>query len=460
MQTNDISQPKSLHESSPVSAAEAVTPAADLPLTVFERFMLRHDTPDTPLVFRVIMRFHGPCQIDLLSAAYDRALARQPLLLSRLVQSSEREFAWSPLPHPPPMIVHPPTEDLVSPALQEIPAIDLRETSGLRTQVWTSSGGVLVLLDFHHACCDGQGARQFLVDWFWTYDQLCQQEPLRDPPYDQRLLFRRHQFQTFRAPIGLKESLRNLHITLRGRTSRLPRKYPPQSGRTAWLAEHSLSIDQTESLRQTLKQRQQTVNDLGLAATFAAFAECFPQQTGRRYITILNPVDLRRPSDARCPACNRLGVAILRRRANWNSFDELLASVRGEMQYVKQRYIGVEFLNGLALADSIPGAVALVERLQLLTPTIQFTCLGDTTRGFKRRPRDYQLPALTGELQLQEIAGFAPPVPRVPISAAFCETNNRLNLTVRCNARFLNQQETARFAESLLKHLLTAVGTP
>ncbi|HWL09871.1 MAG TPA: hypothetical protein VNQ76_15805, partial [Planctomicrobium sp.] len=370
-----------------------------LPLVPFERFLLKSDSPQTPMMFRVVMRFNGPVRRELLSEAFRIAIERQPLLTSCVV-TTEQQTHWvshSVLP-----VLQWQPQGLTQVEIEQTPIdwIDLRQFPGINARAWEMGEGLTVLLDVHHVCCDGQGARQLISEWWGLYHQLLEGGELKLVRMDPDQLADRGHYRTPTPAIGLREGLRNLYVTIRGRTIQLPKRPGTEGldGRSDFLCEHPLSIDETTTLRQRAKRTGFTVNDAAVAASFLAFVKCFPDALHpRRYITLLHPVDLRWPSDLKTPACNRVGVSFLRRRVrDLQNAETLLNWVRSEMQYVKRRYVGAEFLRGLALTENKKGLIDTLQHWGYFVPTLQFTGLGDTTRAMH-----YKFPMTEGTIDFQ-----------------------------------------------------------
>ena len=257
-------------------------------------------------------------------------------------------------------------------------------------------------------------------------------------------------------PIGLREGLRNAYVTFRGKTSRISTgESEIPDARASHVIERPLSVEATSQLRERMKSQGITINDLGLAACMLAFWRFTPDARSNERVTIMNPIDLRMPSDRRLPAANRFGYAILRRkRSDCDNFDSLVQSLHDEMTYVKNRAVGGEFVKTLAFMDSWPWLFHKVKNSLLFVPSLQFTCLGDTTRGKRYGFRIEEGEVTVGQLKLDRITGFAPHGPRMPLSVTACETNNRLSLAVRGAASLLTESACAEYADDLLARLI------
>ena len=123
------------------------------------------------------------------------------------------------------------------------------------------------------------------------------------------------------------------------------------------------------------------------------------------------------------------------------------------MSYIRSNYIGAEFLKGLAAASRFHFGIELIRRLGFFVPSMQWTCLGDVTRGAKRLLPWKNGVLSAGGLTLESATGFAPCAPKVPLSVAACETGRRIVLTVCSSPMFLTDEETRSFAAALVKQI-------
>jgi len=406
------------------------------------------------------MRLRGVVCKETLTAAFATAVKRHPLLSSVVVETTEGP-AWRPQRCLPELNWTAGDQPTANAAVLRAPAaINLREESGLRVQLMNHSDSLTALIDFHHATCDGQAARQLLADWFHTYDHKCRNQTPQLTTFEQEKLQSRGIIRTRPGvePIGFKEGLRNFWVTVSGRTARLPQKRTAtaadDAGRSR-LTERVLTADQTATLRRRLKDAGLSINDLGIAASLKVFATTFPRVNSKHFVTVLNPVDLRLPSDRYLSAANKTGFTYLRRRhRDCQALGPLLKSVRDETTYIKNRFVGAEFIHGLASVDRRPWLLSLIRRAGLFTPTLQFTCLGDATRGRRYGFRQEDGVVTLGDLRLESISGFAPIAPGVPLSITASETSNRLSLTVHYHLRFLTPEQGEAFTDALVHELL------
>jgi hypothetical protein len=432
-----------------------------LPLTPLETFLLHCNSNQSPMVIRVMMRLTGDCQLEVLTRTLQQAIERHPLL-SCQIQQKGRQSHWVTA-SPGPIEVRRGSGSVYQAergALDK--SIDLTQTAGLHVTIIILDDGIKVHLDAHHAVTDGNGLRQLVTEWLHLYHCEVTDAPLRLPIVDPDRLLQRDRFPQPKAiePLSLKDALRNLLVTIRGRTSRWSPmqqndKHSKNESRV-YCVEEIFSEEQSLQLRERLAAWNVKLNDLVMVCCMSIFAQQAPTGSMSHRVTVLNPTDLRLPSDRSMPATNRFGVAFMRRmRSECLDPAQLLRGIQEEMNYVRTNYIGAEFLKGLAAASKIPFGIDLLRGLGFFIPSLQYTCLGDVTRGGRRLIPYKNGVVHSGGLRLETVTGFAPFAENVPLSIASCETGKRMTLTVRSSARFMSLGQTQTFAAALVELLCT-----
>ena len=438
--------------SNPVVSGKERPGIFPLPLTPLEQFLFQCDTAASPMIIRIVLRLTGEADLECLKETLLSAIGRHPLATCRITGNGNQS-CWI---HGPPAkinVCHLAGSIFEPDGGPTRKKINLRIENGLHAEIHIMDDGIKVVIDAHHAVTDGNGLRQIVTEWFHLYHCQITGVASRLPVLDSDRLQQRHHFPApaAAAPIGLREAIRNLLVTIRGRTARwtLRRRTTSESSSSqiGYCVERILSQEQYDHIQLRLEQWKVTLNDLMLAICMSTFAKMAPAGHMKHLITILNPTDLRLPSDRRLPAANRFGFAFIRRpRATCVNPAALLKGIHDEMHYVRSNYIGAEFIKGLASASRIPGGVDLIRKLGLFIPSLQWTCLGDITRGGKRLMTWKDGAIFLGELRLETVTGFAPFADNVPLSIATCETGRRITLTVQANSRFMNESETKAFA--------------
>ena len=337
--------------------------------------------------------------------------------------------------------------------------IDLKLEAGLQVRTEIRKDGIVVTMDAHHAVTDGNGLRQLITDWLHIYHCAVTGQSLRLKALDNLRLVHRDQFPQppAVAPISTKDAIRNFLVTILGSTARWKRGVlqASQVQHENFCIEHLFSTDECNHIHDCLVKHQSTLNDFVMACCFAAFADSAPHINHKHRITILNPTELRRPSDRHLPAANRFGFAFMRRSiSQCLSAAELLKGLKAEMTYVRSNYIGVEFIHGLGAVLKFRGGLTLFRRIGCFVPSIQWTCLGDVTRTAKRllQPRNGKL--MAGNLCIDSVSPFAPCAEHVPLSIAAAEVGRRIVITVRGNPDIMTEAEVQHFTSVLVNHIL------
>jgi len=392
-----------------------------LPLTAMELFLLQSATPQAPMVIQVVLRLTGECQPDLYVKTLQRLMERHPLLSCR-IKMINRQWCWVSRPPEPVTISRRPGSVFELETGPRSKSLDLTTAAGLHTSIVVLNDGVKVYFDVHHAASDGNGLRQVITDWFHLYHCEVTGTPSKLSEIDPSRLEQRHLFPQPKstAPISAKQAIINFWTTVRGRTARWAnstRKNSQSLNEThSHCVEIILSDDQGEQLRDRLTAWRAKLNALVMVCSMSTFAKLAPAGPMHHHVTVLNPIDLRLPSDRAMPATNRFGIALMRRpRQECLKPAAILRGIHDEMSWVRANYIGVEFIKGIATAARIPGGINFFRRMGLFIPFRQWTCLGDVSRGGKRLVPWVNGMPTSGGLQLATARGFAPCLEDVPV---------------------------------------------
>lgn len=430
-----------------------------LPLTPLELFLLQSASPQAPMVIQVVLRLTGVCQPDLYVKTLQRSIERHSLLSCR-IKMINRKWCWVSGPPEPVEVSRRPGSVFELESGPRSKSIDLTTSAGLHVSIAVLNDGVKVYMDLHHAVSDGNGMRQVITDWFHLYHCEVTGTPSKLSEIDPGRLEQRHLFPQPKAiaPISTKQAMINFWSTIRGRTARWAcsmRKNKQSLNDThSHCVEIILSDNQSEQLRDRLAAWQVKLNELVMVCSMSTFAQLAPAGPPNHRVTVLNPIDLRLPSDRALPAANRFGIAFIRRqRHECLKPASILRGIHDEMSWVRANYIGVDFIKGLATAAKMPGGINFFRRIGLFIPSMQWTCLGDVSRGGKRLVPWIDGMPTSGGLQLATASGFAPCSENVPVSIATCEANKKVTVTVRSSPRFLTMDQTQRFGAMLVEKL-------
>ncbi|HEY5315483.1 MAG TPA: hypothetical protein VIK18_23330, partial [Pirellulales bacterium] len=154
------------------SAGDAPQGLFPLPLAPLETLMVVDDRPAYPMTFFGELQFRGVISRPALETALEAAVSRHPLLAAR-IDGPARARRWVAAERSLPPIVFTsdcqPAPDCDQSYPRPPQPIDLQTGTGLRLWVRTGSDASRMLLEFHHACCDGQGAMRFIGDLLAAY---------------------------------------------------------------------------------------------------------------------------------------------------------------------------------------------------------------------------------------------------------------------------------------------------
>lgn len=434
--------------------------------TPFERYMLVDDRTSHPMSFTIRTCFTGQVDEAAWRSAVRQALARHPLLTARIEFDERNRPLWRLGGEPECWLSF-----LAAGEAFRFPGserIDLAQNSGVRIWVRRAAGQSEVRWQFHHACCDGVGAYDFIADVLYFYDVALRPAatdrglPERDP----NLLPRRNRFGLPWWRVVLRLLVEAWGVVAGLLTFLVPRPQPLRTPQTPDPAQddgltlldypaHTFTEEESQRLRQAARTAGVTFNDLLLRdlflATHAWNVEHDPPAR-RDCVRIMIPMNLRGPRDAALPAANVVGMVFLDRRGLWQRPRFLLRTIRWETAFLKFFRFGVSFNRCCAVLGEIPGGLAWLTR--------PIRCRGTTVlSNLGLLFHQVQLPRDAGRLApgnlILERAESAPPV------RAFCHTSlstfsyaGRLTACLNYDRRHLTAVAAPALLSRIVRQLL------
>lgn len=413
--------------------------------------MLRSEQAGGAMFFSGEVDFEGVIDADVLGLAVQTALASHPLLCC-VIDRSQTPALWRSVS----------TEHifqgrrvvrLAKPYEEPLEPIDLEKSPGIRI-VLTSDDDrkIRLAMHYHHACTDGQGAARFLRDVTNAYGSLLKGEPAK-LGLDVKLLENRWRFSlpNMQPPIGVGEGMRNLWVTVRGKTARF-KKLCGQEG-TGVLSSVVVEVELEKSLsvriRQLLREQQVVLNDVALTAAFLMFANLDLNTSPSHYVSILNPADLRTWADRRLPAANRIGFAYVRRRTkDWTDARSLLKSVSQQMAYVRKRGVAGELLRGIEFVERFPSILRIVERSPCFNPTATLTCMSNLTLGRRHGLSLDEAGWKLGEAYVRRVSATVPLPPGVPLAIIVVDYGDTMSVIMRGCRQYFGEVVICRLIEN------------
>jgi NRPS condensation-like uncharacterized protein len=413
---------------------------------MFERYLRKSDLSGAGLMFATEIDFDGAIDAEILSQAVRITLVHHPLMAS-IVDASGEVPMWRAAAVDD-VFRHQRAPSLSAAFGEPIDRIDVTRSPGVCVQLTSTDDGCSRIAVYcHHICADGQGVSHFLRHICSAYAALLQGRPTVFNVDPERLGNRGDYSDARYSQIGTAEGLRNLWITIRGRTARFQELAPtvPDRALGSVIVESELDSALSAQIRNYLCERQYVLNDFSLAAGLLMLAQVDPPLRPGGYLSMLNPVDLRTWADRRLSAANRVGFAFVRRRtADWASAGELAESVTQQMCYVRQRGVGAEIIKGFGLAEQIPGCFRLVERSGRFHTTASLTCMSNLSvgrrHGLVRQDDHWKL----GGAWLRRISAAAPLTPGVPLAITVVASGEKLSVTMRGCSRYFTTEMLQR----------------
>ena len=436
-----------------------------LPLAPFEWYMLEDDRPDYPMTFSLRLRLSGQIRRDAFEAAVEDARRRHPLLDARVDRRSRRRVCWQSAGEVAAYV----DWDAAGAALRcpAGEAIDLSCEAGLRVWVRHDAGGASVVLQFHHACCDGLGALQFAGDLLAAYGIRTAPGDDRPEllPLDAGRLLARGQFESTKpswlgrvARFG--DSLREACAWCSRHPA--PLNLPPQSGDRPAAAggifqvirTEVLDRDELDSLRAAARRQEVTLNDLLLWAMFRTIVDWNARHgpvSGRMCLRVAMPANLRSADDRATPAANRVTMSFLTRTSR-ECLDPaaLLSGIRRETVQIKRTRRGLHLLKGLAAVRAVLGRLPKYFTDHRCLATVVVSNMGEVEKQFSARFPHADGRIVAGDLRLEEISGVPPLRLHTRAVLMVATYAGRMTLSVRCDPHTFDSAQTEEFLATYL----------
>jgi hypothetical protein len=434
-----------------------------LAFTPMEYYYWCDDRRDYPTCFPLELRFSGALDRNRFAAAWTAAIDRQPLLRALVDDSGSRpmwiegkgpipEFDWA--------------EEGVAIA-ESAERIDLTETPGIQCWLRIGSASSRVLFRFHHACCDGLGALQFVEDLLIHYHREVHGTEngiaLRSLRPDQ--LSRRGTFAQIAARPSFWLRLRYA-LAISSFWAPLMWRHPAPLARSADCAgaetkvtDHSfvtelLNKETVKSLRQKASARGVTLNDLLLHDLFVVVGKWQRHNGGRAsdWLRVNVPVSLRAPGDRVLPATNRLSYGFLTRRLrDCRAGACLLQSIHAEMTKIRNKILALRFMGGVAVAGGVRGMLKWFLSRKRTYATIVFSNLGRVL-NVKQLPRR-QRRLVCGDVLLEQVSGVPPIRPLTRASIAVIAYADDMSVSLQGDLKYFDSAAVSALLESYVARL-------
>ncbi len=434
-----------------------------LPLTLFEEFQLADQRPGYPQTFIIQLAFLGRIEQEAFERAVRVAVARHPLLATRVEPLGKYAHTWVPVDGDTPIDWasievsrdNGPWEDRLLGGGYGQP-VDLYQRAGL--SIWVRQGDQRseVRLQFHHACCDGIGGFRFVEDLLVAYaaemdgDQRTSLAPLDTD----RLAVRGH-FGLMPRPwrqrlsetrFGIQEAIRfyrqaPLPIAL----SAASQAAATDNVRSLAFVSQRFSSETLRSLRVAATDGGAKLNDLLLHDLFLAIRDWNAQHDEdrpERYLRVVMPTSMRGRDDLAMPAANVMSYSFLTRRTDaCQAGSELLGGLRWETAAIQKHRLSLYFIGMLAVAQRWRFLMSWGLRSKRCFATAVLTNLGDPTRRFSARFPRTDGRIHVGNLLLEDITGVPPLRPMTRAVFSITTYANRLTISTMCDGTVMTKDD-------------------
>lgn len=443
--------------------------ASPLPFTPFEELMLYQDSRAYPASCFLRLQFQGRLQPEALAAAARVAIARHPLLQAT-ADLSHGQPHWRFLETDEPDIVWRETA-----VVEEAPPasyMDLRSSSALRLIVHADPEQSDLLLQFHHAACDGLGIRQFMNDLLLAYTNETSGAGRRVelPELDRRLLLQRGSLKLttreFLAAIPAQAVglLGVRQFLMRTPQPVLPHEPVPAEGEPPSvypsLVAHHFDSPTTAALKLAARQAGVTVNDMlarDLFLTLHDFRDQRQLGDAEDWLRLMIPVSLRGRADRKAPAANIVSSVFLdRRAADLRDPQRLLASVKEEIDLIKRLRLGLTLILSLRAQRWLPGGIRAAARKSRCQTSAVLTNVGKLFGDGPLKIREGWLRC--GNVVLDKASIAAPIAPYM--CAAFAATTyaDRLTITLHYDPRPLPPAAAKELLDTFIERIQHSAG--
>jgi hypothetical protein len=419
------------------------------------------------------LRFAGRFQRDAAAVAWRQVIARHPFLRAVVTERPRRRPDWTPANNLPTLQW---TNDSLRDRLPAMQPIDLTREPGLRAWVSSDSQQSSMVLQLHHAICDGKGLTQIVDDFLHSYARAADQGRTHGElaVRDESLLAKRGTFGLtakkllkmlpaqlsglfgagqflMRKPVPLLANESGIEHRLAGR---MPDPFPAvRTGR--------LDADELRRLSTMAADRRVTVNDWLLRDFFLAIRDIRRRHDtpgAKEWMRITVPINLRQPGDERMPAANVVSMVFVDRTPTQCAEpSELLHSIHDEMALIRRRQLGFTFIWSLHALRALPGGMAGRVGNGRCEATSVVTNLGRVFSDSTLPLRGGKLAA--ANLTLEDFEAFAPPREGTAATIALIFYSGGLNICLQYDGRRLTTAQAEDLLATYLRTIRASLGT-
>lgn len=437
-----------------------------LPLSPFERYMVRDDSEKYPMTFVFIVTIKGSLQRREFEQAVHFALERHPLLRSRIETVRGKGMCWIPVDNPAPQIEWVDDGSPRQPPARE--RIDLTQEIGLRVWVNRTESAAELVFQFHHACSDGLGGVQFVGDLLAHYGlqtsaegaELPELEPVRFDRLRARTSFSSTEGEAPPKSVSCPFMLCRRLIKLLRRGPQPLAAGRQRIGTTLeFPAIISRMIDRhvLQQLKVVAARHGVEMNDLYLQEMFQTIRDWNQQQgkgSDNRWLRIGMPTSLRTPLHDQMPAANVVSYMFLTRLASaCRQPEALLTDIHRQTSVIVNEQQGRFLAIGLNYVLKIPGLLWGLLRMNRCFTSAILTNVGDIRRQFTARFPLKQGRCVAGNVTLDVLTGAVPVRPNTRLSASVGTYAGNLYINMHCDPNSFTREQAEELTDLFVNRL-------
>ncbi|MEK6246596.1 MAG: hypothetical protein N2C12_00355 [Planctomycetales bacterium] len=430
----------------------------------FEEYMVVDDRPSFPMNFFLRLKFTGCLDRSALGQATWLVMDRHPFLTSLVRATNKQRPTWvnvNPVADP---ISWNEGDGTKFPSVQRL---DIMETAGFCLHVLVGQDSSELILQLHHACCDGIGAYQIASELLVSYSAFLAGEdaPTKMPSLDLARLSRRTRFGMTAwkwiksAPLQLTGLVGVWGFLLRNPIPLLPHEPVLSDAKvhSAYPASvtHSFDRESTEAIQTACRQQDIAVNDLLARDLFLAIDDFRSRSDvlpSNEHVRLNIPVNMRNPEDSCLPATNIMSFVFLDRRpSDCGDKKSLLKSIHDEMECIKRRNLGLTFLMSLRMVRLLPGGLARMARKVKCESTAVLSNIGRTFEDCPLPRQDGKI--IAGNVILKETFCLSPFRPYTCIAIAVTTYSGRMMLALHYDSSVLQADQARDLIDTYTRFL-------
>ncbi|HUG20778.1 MAG TPA: hypothetical protein VMM56_17445 [Planctomycetaceae bacterium] len=434
-----------------------------LRLSDFEYYMYSVDTPQYPMAFFLKAVVTGELRRAEFEQSVRSACERHPLSRAIVRRSlgrlrwveSEREklpIDWSMEPGGPPLCPD---------------HLNLNREPGIRIWVRPAGERTEITFEFHHACCDGIGATQFIGDILAFYGQQTAEPDAEQPrlhDLSTELLFRRGEIfeRSKDQPKQKRSVVKVIHKFRRlvGRKTMLlaaPGEPPSHSiDRSSFLTE-ILERSVFRGLRNLAKQTGTSLNDVLLREMFLTLRDWNVQHQAlieSEWLRIGMPINMRPPKFDGLPSCNMVSFMFLPRQPDFcNDEEKLLESISEQTTRTLNQRLGNWSLSVLKLMRKVPGLLPLLLNRRDPFATSILANVGEMHKNFSAAFPMHRGKCIAGNIVLDWLGGVAPVREGTRLAVTACIYANELSINMNCDQHLYSHDEARALLDLFCERL-------